>query len=297
MTTARRLLPLLAFLPAAALSAAELSLTPQGVAVRTGGALGTLTLDYPALTRDGDGTRRAPEKVALDGNIATLGYPGGAQITLTLAPDGTAQLHATGLAASDKGVSLNMTLPVSLAGKARWSIKESVPAPLPPEKGADAFLWRGDATRFTLTDDAGKGLSVVIEHGYQQLQDNRVWNTDAFQWVSFSALPRAGGGEAYFKFHLLDAGAPVPAAAPAAPAAPAPKPKRPTAEDRLALGLSDKGADLACGSMGTFTLEFPSLDFGDGKKREPVEKRVQGASATLTYEGGEIGRASCRESG
>jgi hypothetical protein len=286
MTTARRLLPLLAFLPAAALSAAELSLTPQGVAVRTGGALGTLTLDYPALTRDGDGTRRAPEKVALDGNIATLGYPGGAQITLTLAPDGTAQLHATGLAASDKGVSLNMTLPVSLAGKARWSIKESVPAPLPPEKGVDAFFWRGDATRFTLTDDAGKGLSVVIEHGYQQLQDNRVWNTDAFQWVSFSALPRTGGGEAYFKFHLLDAGAPVPAAAPAAPAAPAPKPKRPTAEDRLALGLSDKGADLACGSMGTFTLEFPSLDFGDGKKREPVEKRVQGASATLTYEGG-----------
>jgi len=52
------------------------------------------------------------------------------------------------------------------------------------------------------------------------------------------------------------------------------------------LRVSDKGIELACGSMGSFTLEFPSLDLGDGKKHAPVETRVQGASASLAYEGG-----------
>ena len=104
-----------------------------------------------------------------------------------------------------------MTLPVSLAGKANWSIKDSAAKPLPATAGADAFIWRGDATRFTLTDSADKGVSVVIEHGYQQLQDNRVWHTDCFQWVSFAALPRTGATEAFYTVHVLDAGAAVPA--------------------------------------------------------------------------------------
>jgi hypothetical protein len=277
---------LLTLLPAL-LTAAEVTLTQKGLAVNAGPELGTLTLDYPTLTSSGGGERRAPEKVAVSGRTATLVYAGGAEIALALSPDGTAQLRASGLGSADKGVSLSMTLPTSLAGKAQWSIKDSAPNPLPAEKGADAFLWRGDATRFTLSGPDSKGLSLVIEHGYQQLQDNRVWNTDSFQWLSFSALPRTGS-EAFFKLHVLDAGAPIPAAARAdlrvRPSATAPK--TPASTDRLAMSLSDKGVDLACGSMGTFTLAFPRLDFGDGKKHEPVEKRVQGATATLTYEGG-----------
>jgi len=282
--TARPLLALL--LAPAVLAAAEVTLTPKGIAVYAGSALGTLMIDYPTLTSNGGGERRAPEKVAVNGRSATLTYSGGAEIALALSSDGTAQLRASGLGSSDKGISLSMTLPAALAGKARWSIKDTAPMPLPAEKGADAFLWRGDATRFTLTDDAGKGVSIVIEHGYQQLQDNRVWNTDSFQWLSFSALPRTGN-ESFFKLHLLDAGGAIPAAAAAdARVRPATPPKKNTAEDRLAMSLSDKGADLACGSMGTFTLAFPKLDLSDNKKREPVEKRVQGATATLTYEGG-----------
>ena len=58
------------------------------------------------------------------------------------------------------------------------------------------------------------------------------------------------------------------------------------ADDRLAVSLSEKGVELACGSMGLFTLTFPQLDLGDSRKREPVEKRVEGSAATLTYEGG-----------
>jgi len=58
------------------------------------------------------------------------------------------------------------------------------------------------------------------------------------------------------------------------------------APDRFAMSLSEKGVELACGSMGAFNLAFPQLDLGDNKKHEPVETRVEGASATLTYEGG-----------
>ena len=282
----RRLLPLLALLPAL-LSAAEVKLTPDGLAVSAGPALGALTLDYPRLTGSGGGERRAPEKVALSGSTATLSYPGGARLALTLSPDGAAQIHATGLGADDKGISLSLTMPAALAGKARWSIKDSAARPLPAEKGADAFLWRGDATRFTLTDSAGKGVSVVIEHGYQQLQDNRVWNTDSFQWVSFAALPRTGASEAFYTIHLLDAGAPVPTAKPAGATRPGrPPAAQPAASDRLAMSLSEKGVDLACGSMGTFTMEFPQLDLGDARKHEPVERRLSGSTAALTYEGG-----------
>lgn len=282
--TAPRLLALLTALPAL-LSAAEVRLTQQGLAVDAGPTLGALTLDYPALTSGGGGERRAPQRVAVSGSTATLDYPGGARLALTLSPDGAAQVHATGLAATDKGLSLSMILPTALAGRARWSIKGSAPQALPAEKGADAFLWRGDATRLDLTDDAGKGLSVVIEHGYQQLQDNRVWNSDSFQWLSFSGLPRTGGDEAFYQIHLLDAGAPLPAHKAAAAPPPA-APKKPAANDRLAVTLSEQGAELACGSMGTFTLAYPTLDLGDQKKHEPAERRVQGASATLTYDGG-----------
>jgi hypothetical protein len=273
MTSLRRfLLPLL--LPAL-LSATEVTLTERGLVIAAGAGLGTLTLDYPALTGAGGSQRRAPDTVTVNGNAATLGYPGGAQLTVTLAPDGAAQIHATQLADGDKGLSLNMVLPAALAGKAKWSIKDSPARLLPAEKGADAFLWRGDATRFSLADAAGQGVSLVIEHGYQQLQDNRVWNTDTFQWFTAADLPRTGNGEAFYKFHVLAAGA-----APPAPANPKPP------ADTLAVSLGEKGAELACGRLGTFTLAYPQLDFGDDTKRDPVETRIQGASATLAYEGG-----------
>jgi hypothetical protein len=277
----------LALLPAL-LAAAELKLTDSGIAVASGSGLGALTLDYPLLTGGGGGgERRKPETVSVNGGTAALRYAGGAEIEAALSPEGTIRFHAKGLGADDKGLALNMPLPVSLAGKARWSIGDSTPQLLPAEKGPDAFLWRGNATRFTLTDEAGKGVSVVIEHGYQQLQDNRVWNTDAFQWLAFAALPRAGAGEAWYTVHVLDAGAPVPAPGAAPPAAKKPAPAKPApSADSLAVSLAEKGADLACGGLGTFTLAYPQLDFGDGRKREPVETRVQGATATLAYEGG-----------
>jgi hypothetical protein len=123
----------------------------------------------------------------------------------------------------------------------------------------------------------------VIEHGYQQLQDNRVWNTASFQWVSFAALPRSGGGEAWFSVHLLDPGAPLPDEPTAV--SPAVVVKAAT-DDRLAMSLSDKGVELTCGGMGSFTLAFPVL-YGQGiEKQKAVETRIQDGVARLTYAGG-----------
>jgi len=263
---------------------ATTSLTPQGVAVKGDDAIGTLTLQYPSLTGDGGGERRKPSKVTIDGSKATLFYPGGARLELTATPQGEVQIHAIGLAADDKGISFSMTMPVEQAGQASWSVDGSEANVLPATAGSDAFLWRGDAKRFTLIDKGGKGLSVVIEHGYQQLQDNRVWNTSSFQWVSFSALPRSGGSEAWFSVRLLEAGAPVPADEPDA-VKPAVADKA-AADDRLAMSLSDKGIELACGGMGSFTLAFPVLYSQGSEKQKAVETRIQDGIAKLTYEGG-----------
>lgn len=38
--------------------------------------------------------------------------------------------------------------------------------------------------------------------------------------------------------------------------------------------------------MGTFTLAYPHLDFGDNKKHDPIETHIQGSTATLSYENG-----------
>ena len=64
------------------------------------------------------------------------------------------------------------------------------------------------------------------------------------------------------------------------------EPVKPAAADRLAMRLVDKGIELGCGSMGTFTLEFPKLILTEGTKLDPVEKQIAGDTATLTYEGG-----------
>ncbi|MBP7638245.1 MAG: hypothetical protein KBA18_10250, partial [Kiritimatiellae bacterium] len=58
------------------------------------------------------------------------------------------------------------------------------------------------------------------------------------------------------------------------------------AADRFSTSLSDRGVEMACGPMGAFTLAYPALDLGDGKSHAPIEKRVQGAAATLAYAGG-----------
>ena len=268
----------------ALLTAAEIKLTDTGIAIASGSGLGALTLDYPLLT--GGDERRKPEAVSVKGSTAALRYAGGATIEVELSSEGAIRLHAQGLRAADKGIALNMLLPVSLAGKARWAIDDAAAQPLPAAKGADAFLSRGNAKRLTLTDEAGKGVAIVIEHGYQQLQDNRVWNTDAFQWLAFADISRSGSGEAWYTIHVLNAGAAVPApkAAPAAAGKPAPKPA-PSA-DKLAVRPTSEGVELACGGLGTYTLAYPQLDLGDGKSLAPVETRVQDATAALTYEGG-----------
>lgn len=58
------------------------------------------------------------------------------------------------------------------------------------------------------------------------------------------------------------------------------------AADRFSTSLSDRGVEMAYGPMGAFTLAYPALDLGDGKSHAPIEKRVQGAAATLAYAGG-----------
>lgn len=66
-------------------------------------------------------------------------------------------------------------------------------------------------------------------------------------------------------------------------------PVKVAADDRLAITLSDKGIDLACGSMGSFTLAYPVLYSQGGEKQQVVETRVQAGIAKLTYEGGSSG--------
>ncbi|MCC7490741.1 MAG: hypothetical protein IT204_00250 [Fimbriimonadaceae bacterium] len=69
------------------------------------------------------------------------------------------------------------------------------------------------------------------------------------------------------------------------------------------LSFHDDGVRIDCGAMGAFTLTWPALQAGNTSYK-PVDKKIEGATATLRYEGGatvvarlEAGRLLLRPSG
>lgn len=177
-------------------AAAELSLTPSGIAVGNDAPVGTVVLRYPKLTGDGE---RSPTVESLDDTRAVLKYASGTTLALTLSPDGSLTLAPQGaVAPADKGISHVITLPLSYAKNGvQWAMGDGAPRPFPAAKPEDPFFFRGDSTRFRVATTEGVGFVVGLPYGYMQLQDNREWNTQHYQWVSHSHFPTDGSTYTY----------------------------------------------------------------------------------------------------
>lgn len=177
-------------------TATEITLTPSGIAVKAEGRIGSVQLRYPKLTGEGE---RSPKVESLSDREAVLAYPSGTTLSLRLADDGTLTLTPKGaVAAKDTGISHGATFPISFGTDGvQWKMDDKDARPFPAEKPADAFFFRGDAKVFRVTDAGGAGLVIGLPYGYQQLQDNRQWNSKQYQWVSFSHFPTDGSAYSY----------------------------------------------------------------------------------------------------
>lgn len=177
-------------------SALELTLTPSGIAVKSEGRVGAMQLRYPKLTGDGE---RSPKVESLSDREAVLKYASGTTLVLSLTPDGAITLTPKGaVAPKDKGISHTATFPLSYGTDGvQWKMEEKDAQPFPATKPKDAFFFRGDAKKLRLATADGAGIVIGLPYGYQQLQDNREWNTKNFQWVSHSHFPTDGTSYTY----------------------------------------------------------------------------------------------------
>lgn len=178
---------------ASALSAfaLELRLTPGGVAVQCDAPKCAFTLDWPKMT--GGNGERAPKVESLSDREAVLVYKSGTRLRYELAEGG--ELRVTpigGVQAPDAGVSHSFAFSTSILKQgARWAYDGAEPKPLPVEKLADAFLFKGDAKALSITDAEGRGFVFAIPYGWQQFQDNRHWNNNQnFQVKTYSGIPQ-----------------------------------------------------------------------------------------------------------
>ncbi len=278
---------------AATALASQVSLGQNGWEISTA-ELGKFTIGYPKIGPDGN--RHAPTASEVKENAVSLSYPGGGNLLIEQTSPGIYRLHFTSLPDDAKALRIESTLPKTIKGKASWSIDNKPEQKFLETYGGQPFLFKGDAKRFAVKDSTGDGFAFIAEWGFQQLQDNREWNTDSTVWFMTGDMP--GQGEAWMTIKIADSfdGTPMPAAAPAAPVAQA-APAVPAADRKISkpvFSLAEKGPVINAGVAGTINLSLPSLE---GAKAAATDIKLSADKKTLTFSYANGGNAQIKLNG
>lgn len=252
------------------------TLTQQGIRIDAGEG-GQYTLTHPALGTAAESL--PPSEVSIQGRRLSAKYSSGAALSTELQEDGTLTLHFTGLPGDVQKIRFDLPLPLVLNQGGTFAIDARTAIAFPVAATPEAFLFKGDAKRLVITPAKGDAFAIQIEHGWQQVQDNRVWNTDAFAWMATADLPRTNGTEAYYTLRIA-----TPHAAPVKVAAPAARSPAPVAKsESFAVKLGEKEISISAGTAGTFSIAYPAL-VKNGDKRVPPAQIAQDAQGvTLVY--------------
>jgi hypothetical protein len=226
-----------------------------------------------------DGKPIAPQDATVAGPKASLRYPNGTQLTLEM-NGAEVMAHFTSLPAEAKGLRMEMNLPLAFKEGGKWQTTQSTPQPFPGAFAGEQYVFKGNVEPVKFITPKGASFSLLMPHGWHQVQDLRKWNGAQFGYMTSCDLPRSGPGEAYHSFKILHAGI---VAKPALP----PVVLRPAATvptGRLSLKLGNGGLEMDGGTLGKFTLEYPELT-GErqDQNRKPIEKKITGNTATLSY--------------
>lgn len=255
------------------------SLTQQGIVVNAGQG-GQFTLAYPAL---GTATQtEVPSEITIEGRKLSAKYSNGAVLITQLQGDGTMNFHFSALPDDVKKIRFDLPLPLTLNEGGRFAIEKRKAVAFPAAPTADGFLFKGDAKRLVVMPAKGDAFAIDIEHGWQQMQDNRVWNTDTFAWMAMAELPRINGNEAYYTIRLAAPNAPPAKGAAQAAAA--------TPEGLFAVKLGEKEITISTSTAGTFSITYPRLVTRGEKLIPPVQIAKDAGGVSLLYAGGGKGR-------
>lgn len=187
----KTLLSLVAFAFATALSAQSLSLsaTAKGIVV-DGGSHGRFVLGAPVIGGSDKKDLKPSFVPAEDGTSATATYADGTVINIELSSaEGVITYRFNGVLYNAKSVKISTTIPIDYSSGGTYSLnnEEAKPFPYQPEKQLFA---QGAFSRVAFDIGTGEGLAFQTPTSYQQLQDNRIWDTRSYSWIYHYDLGR-----------------------------------------------------------------------------------------------------------
>lgn len=193
--------------------AAPLSLSPKGVVIDNG-VDAPLTFTYPVISNEARKEAKVADAV-ITGSSAVVNYEGGGKLTVQLSAD-EITFNLSELPAGIKHLHSSTNIGPEYRGVGKWQVGTGAVTPFPADKPASPFLHKGGGPDFTLVGPTGaQTLFHASEYAYQQLNDNREWHADIFQWHVWIPIP-AGAASVSMKV-TTSAAAAGSAPSPAAP--------------------------------------------------------------------------------
>lgn len=172
----------LAFSTSLSAQSIQLSADAKGITV-DGGTAGRLVLSAPVISGSDKKDRKPVFTPAADGSSATAVYADGLTLKITLSSkNGTITYAFDHVPTDAASLKISTLLPLSYNLGGTYVANGGEAKSFPGEPGKQLFA-QGSFNQLDLITGTGEGLSFTTPASYQQLQDNRVWNTQSFSWI------------------------------------------------------------------------------------------------------------------
>jgi hypothetical protein len=169
-----------------------LSVSDQGVVIDAG-SMGKFTLDAPSFSVSGGGKAEKPV-VEKKGDMAGIArYPSGLELEFNTLPNRVNFRFRNG-PPKGKSFKFAMRFPIKFHQGGGYAVDGGPVQPLPAVLG-DQFVAKGNAKSFSLVDPMGQGFTLSTPGGYFELQDNREFNWQVFEYHWFHNVFGKANGE------------------------------------------------------------------------------------------------------
>ncbi len=164
----------------------EAQISQEGLSLNMGLELELL---YPIIKTSG--TKEKPFLKSIEKDKALLTYNTGASVTVSKTAPDSFSFDFKDIPDKNSKAEFSMLLPLTLADTCKWSMDEGLKGEFPRNATEKHPLASGNCHAFKVDNSAGAGLLVSFEYKcYHQLQDNRKWSWNTYQWHAFMDLPK-----------------------------------------------------------------------------------------------------------